>query len=75
MVATRADGSPAMSEKAPLKLAAALERSSEHPLAEAIGRVRDTRDRRALVEDFTAVPGEALRRAKGKTPLQPATYA
>ena len=36
VVATRADGSPAMSEKALLKLAAALERSSEHPLAEAI---------------------------------------
>lgn len=36
VVATRADGSPAMSEKSLLKLAAALERSSEHPLAEAI---------------------------------------
>jgi len=36
VVATCADGSPAMSEKALLKLAAALERSSEHPLAEAI---------------------------------------
>ncbi len=33
VVATRTDGSPAMSEKALLKLAAALERSSEHPLA------------------------------------------
>ena len=36
VVAVRADGSPAMSEKSLLKLAAALERSSEHPLAEAI---------------------------------------
>ena len=44
VVAARADGSPAMSEKALLKLAAALERSSEHPLAEAIMAECEARD-------------------------------
>ena len=48
VVAVRADGSPAMSEKALLKLAAALERSSEHPAGRGdFGRVRGARNCRA----------------------------
>ena len=70
VVATRADGSPAMSEKALLKLAAALERSSEHPLAEAI-----MAESRAPSRTLPPCPGEALRRARGKTPLPPAICA
>ena len=47
-----------MSEKALLKLAAALERSSEHPLAEAIMAECEARGIVArMVEDFAAVPG------------------
>lgn len=58
VVAAHADGSPAMSEKALLKLAAALERSSEHPLAEAIMAECEARGIVArMVEDFAAVPG------------------
>ncbi|MFR3878172.1 MAG: HAD-IC family P-type ATPase [Collinsella sp.] len=75
VVATRADGSPAMSEKALLKLAAALERSSEHPLAEAIMAECETRG-------SSRAWSRTLRRARarrygarGQTPLQPATYA
>ena len=61
VVATRADGSPAMSEKALLKLAAALERSSEHPLAEAIMAECEARGIVArMVEDFAAVPGRGV---------------
>ena len=66
VVATRADGSPAMSEKALLKLAAALERSSEHPLAEAIMAECETRGIVArMVEDFTAVPGRGVTAREG----------
>lgn len=67
MVATRADGSPAMSEKALLKLAAALERSSEHPLAEAIMAECESRGIVArTVEDFTAVPGRGVTAREGQ---------
>ena len=61
VVAARADGSPAMSEKALLKLAAALERSSEHPLAEAIMAECESRGIVArMVEDFASVPGRGV---------------
>lgn len=67
VVATRADGSPAMSEKALLKLAAALERSSEHPLAEAIMTECETRGIVArMVEDFAAVPGRGVTAREGQ---------
>ena len=67
VVAARADGSPAMSEKALLKLAAALERSSEHPLAEAIMAECETRGIVArMVEDFTAVPGRGVTAREGQ---------
>ena len=67
LVATRADGSPAMSEKALLKLAAALERSSEHPLAEAIMAECETRGIVArTVEDFAAVPGRGVTAREGQ---------
>ena len=66
-VATRADGSPAMSEKALLKLAAALERSSEHPLAEAIMAECEARGIVArMVEDFAAVPGRGVAAREGQ---------
>ena len=66
-VATRTDGSPAMSEKALLKLAAALERSSEHPLAEAIMAECDARGIVArMVEDFAAVPGRGVTAREGQ---------
>lgn len=67
VVATRADGSSAMSEKALLKLAAALERSSEHPLAEAIMAECEARGIVArMVEDFTAVPGRGVTAREGQ---------
>lgn len=67
MVAMRADGSPAMSEKALLKLAAALERSSEHPLAEAIMAECETRGIAArMVEDFAAAPGRGVTAREGQ---------
>ena len=70
VVATRADGSPAMSEKALLKLAAALERSSEHPLAEAIMAECETREIVArMVEDFTAVPGRGVTAREGQNAI------
>lgn len=70
VVATRADGSPAMSEKALLKLAAALERSSEHPLAEAIMAECETRGIVArTVEDFTAVPGRGVTAREGQNTI------
>ena len=65
--ATRPDGAPAMSEKALLKLAAALERSSEHPLAEAIMAECETRGIVArMVEDFVAVPGRGVTAREGQ---------
>lgn len=67
VVAARADGSPAMSEKALLKLAAALERQSEHPLAEAIMAECETRGIVArMVEDFAAVPGRGVTAREGQ---------
>ena len=67
VVATRTDGSPAMSEKALLKLAAALERSSEHPLAEAIIAECEARGIMArMVEDFAAVPGRGVTAREGQ---------
>ena len=67
VVATRADGSPAMSEKSLLKLAAALERSSEHPLAEAIMAECESRGIVArTVEDFAAVPGRGVTAREGQ---------
>ena len=67
VVATRADGSPAMSEKALLKLAAALERQSEHPLAEAIMAECEARGIVArMVEDFAAVPGQGVTAREGQ---------
>lgn len=67
VVATRSDGSPAMSEKALLKLAAALERSSEHPLAEAIMAECEARGIVArMVEDFSAVPGRGVTAREGQ---------
>ena len=67
VVAARADGSPTMSEKALLKLAAALERSSEHPLAEAIMAECETRGIVArTVEDFAAVPGRGVTAREGQ---------
>ena len=70
VVATRADGSPAMSEKALLKLAAALERSSEHPLAEAIMAECEARGIVArMVEDFAAVPGRGVTAREGQNTI------
>ena len=70
VVATRADSSPVMSEKALLKLAAALERSSEHPLAEAIMAECETRGIVArMVEDFAAVPGRGVTAREGQNAI------
>lgn len=70
VVAARADGSPTMSEKALLKLAAALERSSEHPLAEAIMAECETRGIVArTVEDFAAVPGRGVTAREGQNAI------
>lgn len=70
VVATRTDSSPAMSEKALLKLAAALERSSEHPLAEAIMAECETRGIVArMVEDFAAVPGRGVTAREGQNAI------
>ena len=70
VVATRADGTPAMSEKALLKLAAALERQSEHPLAEAIMAECETRGIVArTVEDFAAVPGRGVTAREGQNAI------
>ena len=67
VVATRTDGSPAISEKALLKLAAALERSSEHPLAEAIMAECEARGIVArMVEDFAAAPGRGVTAREGQ---------
>ena len=70
VVATRADDSPAMSKKALLKLTAALERSSEHPLAEAIMAECETRGIVArMVEDFAAVPGRGVTAREGQNAI------
>ena len=55
-----------MTEKALLKLAAALEASSEHPLAEAIMAEADARGIVARqVEDFQAIPGRGVTAREG----------
>ena len=70
VVATRADGTPAMSEKALLKLAAALERQSEHPLAEAIMAECEARGIVArMVEDFAAMPGRGVTAREGQNAI------
>ena len=70
VVATRTDGTPAMSEKALLKLAAALERQSEHPLAEAIMAECETRGIVArMVEEFAAVPGRGVTAREGQNAI------
>lgn len=70
VVATRADGSPVMGEKALLKLAAALERQSEHPLAEAIMAECETRGIVArMVEDFAAMPGRGVTAREGQNAI------
>ena len=70
VVATRADGTPAMSEKALLKLAAALERQSEHPLAEAILTECEARGIVARkVKDFAAVPGRGVTAREGQNAI------
>ena len=70
VVAERVDGAPVMSEKALLKLAAALERQSEHPLAEAIMTECETRGIVArMVEDFAAVPGRGITAREGQNAI------
>ena len=68
--AERPDGSPAMSKKALMKLAAALERKSEHPLAEAImARADEMGIAARTVEDFEAVPGRGVRAREGASTI------
>ncbi len=68
--ATRADGAPAMSEKALMKLAAALEKRSEHPLAEAImARADELGIVARTVEDFQAVPGRGVTAREGASAI------
>ncbi len=64
--AVHEDGS-AMSEKQLLKLAAALERQSEHPLAEAImARADELGIVARTVADFAAVPGRGVTAREGQ---------
>lgn len=64
--ARRADGSAAVTEKGLVKLAAALERNSEHPLAEAIMAHAEERGIVArTVEDFRAIPGRGVTAREG----------
>ena len=64
--AERPDGTPAMSEKALMKLAAALEKKSEHPLAEAImARADEMGIVARTVENFTALPGRGVTAREG----------
>ena len=64
--ARRPDGSAAITEKGLIKLAAALEKRSEHPLAEAIMACADERGIVArTVEDFQAVPGRGVTAREG----------
>ena len=67
--AARADGS-SMSEKQLLKLACALEKQSEHPLAEAIMAEADARGIVARpVADFAAVPGRGVTAREGQNAI------
>lgn len=64
--ATGPDGAPVMTEKALMKLAAALEKGSEHPLAEAIMARADQMGITARrVEDFQALPGRGVTAREG----------
>lgn len=64
--ATGLDGAPVMTEKALMKLAAALEKGSEHPLAEAIMARADQMGIAARrVEDFQALPGRGVTAREG----------
>lgn len=64
--ARREDGSPAVSEKGLIKLAAAIERTSEHPLAEAImARAGELGIVARVVEDFRAMPGRGVTAREG----------
>ena len=66
--ARRADGTPVMSEKALMKLAAALERKSEHPLAEAImARADEMGIVARVVDDFEAIPGRGVTAREGES--------
>lgn len=66
LLAVNAEGTPVMREKALLKLAAALERNSEHPLAEAImARADELGIAARVVEDFEAVPGRGVTAREG----------
>ena len=68
--ARRADGTPVMSEKALMKLAAALERRSEHPLAEAImARADEMGIVARVVDDFAAVPGRGVTAREGESTI------
>ena len=64
--AQRTDGNAPMSERALMKLAAALERGSEHPLAEAImARADEMGIVARTVEDFKAIPGRGVTAHEG----------
>ena len=66
MPQTRGDGS-AMSQKQLMKLACALERGSEHPLAEAImNRANEMGIVARSVEDFRAIPGRGVTAREGQ---------
>ena len=66
--AAHADGTPVMSAKALMKLAAALEKNSEHPLAEAVmARASEMGIVARTVEDFTAVPGRGVMAREGES--------
>ncbi len=68
--AQRPDGTPAMSEKALMKLACALERRSEHPLAEAImARAEELDIAARTVDDFRAVPGRGVTAREGASTI------
>lgn len=68
--AERPDGTAAMSEKALMKLAAALEKKSEHPLAEAImARADEMGIAARTVEDFTALPGRGVTAREGASTI------
>ena len=63
-------GAPVMSSKALMKLAAALEKKSEHPLAEAImARADEMGIVARTVEDFEAIPGRGVRAREGESTI------